>query len=87
MSTSVSPPDPQTVQVHPDDDRAAPLFADLTAEYDARYGDLFGGAAEEMTRYPAAAFLRRPGPSSCCSRTARPSPAARTWRTPRARRR
>jgi GNAT superfamily N-acetyltransferase len=47
----------QVAEVHPDDDRAAPLFADLTAEYDARYGDLFGGAAEEMTRYPAAAFL------------------------------
>jgi len=47
----------QVVRVHPDDPLAAPLFADLAAEYDARYGDLFGGAAEELTRHPAAAFL------------------------------
>jgi GNAT superfamily N-acetyltransferase len=26
-------------------------------EYDARYGDLFGGAAQELTRYPAEEFL------------------------------
>ncbi|MPQ96552.1 GNAT family N-acetyltransferase [Modestobacter sp. I12A-02628] len=45
------------VRVHPDDPLAAPLFAALTAEYDARYGDLFGGAAEELTRYPATEFL------------------------------
>ena len=46
----------QVVHVHPDDPLAAPLFADLAAEYDTRYGDLFGGAAEELTRYPAADF-------------------------------
>ena len=57
MPTSVSPPDLRVVQVHPGDDLAAPLLSDLTAEYDARYGDLFGGAAAEMTRYPADAFL------------------------------
>ena len=47
----------QVVRVHPDDPLAAPLFADLAVEYDTRYGDLFGGAAAELTRYPAAAFL------------------------------
>ena len=46
----------QVVQVHPDDALAGPLFAELAVEYDTRYGDLFGGAAEELTRYPAAAF-------------------------------
>jgi GNAT superfamily N-acetyltransferase len=45
------------VSVHPDDPLAAPLFADLAVEYDTRYGDLFGGASEELTRYPAEAFL------------------------------
>jgi GNAT superfamily N-acetyltransferase len=57
MATSVSPPDLRVVQVSPDDPLAAPLFTDLTVEYDTRYGDLFGGAAEEMTRYPADVFL------------------------------
>lgn len=47
----------QELRVHPDDPRAAPLFAELAVEYDTRYGDLFGGAAEELTRYPAAEFL------------------------------
>ena len=47
----------ETVAVSPDDPLAAPLFAELAAEYDARYGDLFGGASEELTRYPAAEFL------------------------------
>jgi GNAT superfamily N-acetyltransferase len=46
----------QVVRVRPDDPLAAPLLADLTAEYDTRYGDLFGGAAEEMARYPAELF-------------------------------
>jgi GNAT superfamily N-acetyltransferase len=44
-------------RVSPDDPLAAPLFAELAAEYDARYGDLFGGATDELTRYPAAEFL------------------------------
>ena len=57
MSTSLSPHAPQAVRVHPDDPLAAPLFADLAVEYDTRYGDLFGGASEELTRYPAEAFL------------------------------
>ncbi|GAB4079544.1 GNAT family N-acetyltransferase [Modestobacter muralis] len=57
MPTSLSPADLQVVEVRPDDPLAAPLFADLAAEYDSRYGDLFGGAAEELTRYPAEAFL------------------------------
>jgi GNAT superfamily N-acetyltransferase len=47
----------QVVRVHPDDPLAAPLFAELLVEYDTRYGDLFGSASEELTRYPAAAFL------------------------------
>jgi GNAT superfamily N-acetyltransferase len=47
----------QVVRVHPDDALAAPLFAELTAEYDSRYGDLFGGASQELTRYPAEEFL------------------------------
>jgi GNAT superfamily N-acetyltransferase len=59
MSTSPSPPylEPlQVVRVHPDDPRAAPLFAELATEYDTRYGDLFGGASEELGRYPAEVF-------------------------------
>ena len=47
----------ETVAVSPDDPLAAPLFAELATEYDARYGDLFGGASEELTRYPATEFL------------------------------
>lgn len=57
MSTSLSSHALQVVRVHPDDPLAAPLFTDLAVEYDTRYGDLFGGASEELTRYPAAAFL------------------------------
>src|SRR3954452_10715024 len=57
MSSSLSSRALQVVQVHPDDVRAAPLFAELAVEYDTRYGDLFGGASEELTRYPAEAFL------------------------------
>jgi GNAT superfamily N-acetyltransferase len=56
MSSSLSSRALRTVRVHPDDPLAAPLFADLAVEYDTRYGDLFGGAAEELTRYPAGAF-------------------------------
>ena len=52
------PPGPlQVVRVHPDDPLAAPLFAELAVEYDTRYGDLFGGAAEELTRHPVTEFL------------------------------
>jgi GNAT superfamily N-acetyltransferase len=52
-------PDPilEVVRVHPADPLTAPLFAELSIEYDARYGDLFGGAGEELTRYPAEEFL------------------------------
>src|SRR4051794_10220062 len=57
MSTSLPSRALQVVRVHPDDVRAAPLFAELAVEYDTRYGDLFGGASEELTRYPAEAFL------------------------------
>src|SRR3954453_1295046 len=57
MSSSLSSRALQVVQVHPDDPLAAPLFAELAVEYDSRYGDLFGGASEELTRYPAQAFL------------------------------
>jgi GNAT superfamily N-acetyltransferase len=54
---TAAPPTPRAVAVHPDDPLAAPLFAELTAEYDTRYGDLFGGAARELTRYPAEEFV------------------------------
>jgi GNAT superfamily N-acetyltransferase len=47
----------EVVRVHPDDPLAAPLFTELAAEYGARYGDLFGGAGQEMARYPATDFL------------------------------
>jgi GNAT superfamily N-acetyltransferase len=57
MSTSLSSHALREVRVHPDDPLAAPLFAELAVEYDTRYGDLFGGASEELTRYPAEAFL------------------------------
>lgn len=39
-----------------DDPRAEPLIAGLTLEYTQRYGDFFGGAEQEMQRYPAAEF-------------------------------
>ena len=45
------------VRVHPSDALTAPLFAELTAEYGARYGDLSGNAADEFARHPAAEFL------------------------------
>jgi GNAT superfamily N-acetyltransferase len=45
------------VRVHPDDELARPLFAELAVEYDTRYGGLFGSATEELTRYPAVEFL------------------------------
>jgi GNAT superfamily N-acetyltransferase len=53
----MSAPPLQVVSVHPEDPLAAPLFAELAAEYDTRYGDLFGGASEELTRYPVEEFL------------------------------
>ena len=57
MSTSLSPHALRVVRVHPGDPLAAPLFAELAVESDTRYGDLVGGASEELTRYPAEAFL------------------------------
>jgi GNAT superfamily N-acetyltransferase len=57
----MSAPPLQVVSVHPEDPLAAPLFAELAVEYDTRYGDLFGGASEELTRYPAEAFLAPDG--------------------------
>jgi GNAT superfamily N-acetyltransferase len=50
-------PELQAVRVHPDDELARPLFAELAVEYDTRYGSLFGSAVDELTRYPAAEFL------------------------------
>ena len=47
----------EVVRVHPHDALAARLFAELQVEYDTRYGDVFGGAAEELARYPAEDFL------------------------------
>jgi GNAT superfamily N-acetyltransferase len=61
MSTSLSSRPLDVVRVHPDDPRAVPLFTELAVEYDTRYGDLFGGASEELTRYPAEAFLAPDG--------------------------
>jgi GNAT superfamily N-acetyltransferase len=58
---TASPGSLQVVRVHPDDARAAPLFAGLAVEYDSRYGDLFGGASQELTRYPAEEFLPSAG--------------------------
>jgi GNAT superfamily N-acetyltransferase len=60
-SVTASPGRLQVVRVHPDDPLAAPLFAELAVEYDTRYGDLFGGASQELTRYPAAEFLPSSG--------------------------
>lgn len=58
MPSSLLPgADLRVVVVHPDDPLAGPLFAELAVEYDHRYGDLFGGAAEELTRYPAEQFV------------------------------
>jgi GNAT superfamily N-acetyltransferase len=39
-----------------DDPRVTPLVEGLTLEYDTRYGSMFGGAGEEMRRYPAEEF-------------------------------
>ena len=44
------------VNVAMDDPRVMPLIDGLTVEYDTRYGSLFGGAGEEMRRYPAEEF-------------------------------
>lgn len=38
------------------DPRVRPLVEGLTEEYDRRYGGLFGGASQEMLRYPAEEF-------------------------------
>ena len=53
----MSAPPLEVVSVHPHDPLAAPLFAELAVEYDIRYGDLFGGAHEELTRHPVEEFL------------------------------
>ena len=53
----MSAPPLEVVPVHPEDPLAAPLFAELAVEYDTRYGDLFGGAREELTCYPVEEFL------------------------------
>ena len=39
-----------------EDPRVQPLVDGLTAEYDRRYGSIFGGAGQEMRRYPAVEF-------------------------------
>lgn len=48
----------QLIFTSPDDPRAQPMLAALTAEYERRYGDYFSadGAAAEMNRYPVSAF-------------------------------
>lgn len=46
------------VYVSPEDPRVEPLIRELAAEYDHRYGDLFGEpASAELYRYPAENFL------------------------------
>ncbi|SCX43589.1 Acetyltransferase (GNAT) family protein [Klenkia marina] len=58
MSRSLLPADAlRVVVVHPDDPQAVPLFAELAVEYDTRYGDLFGRASDELSRYPAELFV------------------------------
>ena len=44
-----------------EDPRVQPLVHGLTEEYDSRYGTTFGGAGEEMRRYPAAEFAAPDG--------------------------
>ena len=39
-----------------EDPRVAPLLTELAAEYAFRYGNRFGGAEQELQRYPAADF-------------------------------
>ena len=39
-----------------EDPRVTPLITELVAEYSFRYGNRFGGAEQEMRRYPAAEF-------------------------------
>lgn len=46
----------ETISVSLDDPRALPLVEGLSAEYEARYGNRFGGTQQEMQRYPAADF-------------------------------
>ncbi|PQZ96389.1 GNAT family N-acetyltransferase [Arthrobacter sp. MYb227] len=46
----------ETISVSLDDPRALPLLEGLSAEYEARYGNRFGGTQKEMFRYPAADF-------------------------------
>lgn len=44
------------LHLHLEDPRVQPLVEGLTGEYDRRYGSMFGGAGQEMHRYPAAEF-------------------------------
>jgi GNAT superfamily N-acetyltransferase len=44
------------LQLPLEDPRVRPLVDGLTEEYDRRYGSIFGGASQEMLRYPAAEF-------------------------------
>ena len=44
-----------------EDPRVQPLLDGLTAEYNRRYGDIFGDAGQEMRRYPAAEFASPDG--------------------------
>jgi GNAT superfamily N-acetyltransferase len=49
-------PEPTVLQLPLEDPRVRPLIDGLTEEYDRRYGNIFGGAGQEMRRYPAAEF-------------------------------
>ncbi|MEA5456315.1 GNAT family N-acetyltransferase [Sinomonas sp. JGH33] len=44
------------LQLRLGDPRVAPLLAGLLEEYTARYGDRYGGASHELTRFPAEEF-------------------------------
>lgn len=47
---------PQVFFVSLDDPRVIPMLTELAGEYSSRYGNRFGGAEQEMLRYPAADF-------------------------------
>lgn len=59
MVTSLPPgafPELTVLHLPLEDSRVQPVVDGLIEEYDSRYGTLFGGAGEEMRRYPAAEF-------------------------------
>lgn len=51
-----APPELTVLHLPLEDPRVQPLVDGLIEEYDNRYGALFGGAGQEMRRYPAEEF-------------------------------